>query len=127
MKLGISSTGLSPHVDFEIRKIFHIPKNSKTVRIFHLKFCRYHKILIPRFSILAPYMLPTLVHGLFEKNIPNFLFFKIHVRRAAGRGYSYFHLYIYVCICVFMFVRPPGQMKKDRDLKFCTHTPLDHI
>ena len=86
VKLGISLTGCSPYVDFEIRKYFISRKSSKTVRIFHLKFCRYHKILIPRFSILAPYMSPTLVHGLFEKNIPNILFFKIHVRGAAGRG-----------------------------------------
>ena len=50
---------------------------------------------------------------------------KIHVRRAAGRGYSYFHLH--VCVRIYLCVKPPGQTKNDTDLKFGTHTPLDHI
>ena len=52
--------------------------------------------------------------------------FKIHVRRAAGRGYSPFHL-LYVCMYLFICVTPPGQTENDTDLKFGTHTPLDHI
>ena len=36
---------------------------------------------------------------------------------------------IYVCVCmdVFICVAPPGHTKNDTDLKFGTHTPLDHI
>ena len=53
------------------------------------------------------------------------------MRRAAGREYSYFHLYMrvcmYLCVYLFMCVTPPGQTENDTDLKFGTHTPLDHF
>ena len=36
---------------------------------------------------------------------------------------------ICVCVCIYVCncVMPPGQTKNDTDLKFGTHTPLDHI
>ena len=37
-------------------KKIYTPKKVKTVKIFHLKFWRHLKILIPRFSILAIYV-----------------------------------------------------------------------
>ena len=128
VKLGISLTGCSPYVDFEIRKYFISRKSSKTVRIFHLKFCRYRKILIPRFSILAPYICYQLQCIGFSKKHSEF-FISQNPREASSRSriFLFSLVYIYVCICVFMFVRPPGQTKNDRDLKFGTHTPLDHI
>ena len=53
--------------------------------------------------------------------LEKFVCVKIHVRRAAGRGYSQFHLYM--CICV----THPSQTKHDTDLKFSTHTHIDFI
>ena len=32
-----------------------------------------------------------------------------------------------LCVYVVMCVMPPGQTKNDIDLKFGTHTPLDHF
>ena len=58
-------------------------------------------------------------------------YIKIHLRRAAGRGYSEIHLYMCVFMNVFMYVcncvMPPGQTNKDADLKFGPHTPIDLI
>ena len=51
---------------------------------------------------------------------------KIHVRRAAGRGYSYFHLYMGVGTYLFV-CHASWQTKNDTDLKFSTHIPRDHI
>jgi len=46
------------------------------------------------------------------------------VRLAAGRRIFLNSLvYVYVCMCV----TPPGQTKKDPELKFGTHTPIDLI
>ena len=32
-----------------------------------------------------------------------------------------------MCVCVCMGVTPPDQTKNDRDLKFGSHPPVDHI
>ena len=49
-------------------------------------------------------------------------------RYVARNVFSYVWLYkIVLCVCVCMGVTPPDQTKNDRDLKFGTHTPLDHI
>ena len=45
--------------------------------------------------------------------------FKIHVRRAAGRGYSYFHLWMCFLVCT----GPPGLTKNDTDLKLGNKQP----
>ena len=34
---------------------------------------------------------------------------------------------VYVCVCVYIFVTPLDQTKNDKDLKFATNTPIDHI
>ena len=61
--------------------------------------------------------------------IKSFFFIKIDVRRAAGRGYSYFHLQICWSVALLIGLSDtfPPQRKKDTDLKYGTHTPLDHI
>ena len=59
------------------------------------------------------------------------IIFKIHVRRAANRGYSNFPLYMCVCfylfVYLFMCVTPPNQTKNYTDLKFGTDPLLDQI
>ena len=54
---------------------------------------------------------------------------KIHVRRAAGRGYSQYHLYmcVYVRICLFICHASWPLTNNDTDLKFGRHTPNDLI
>ena len=52
-------------------------------------------------------------------------------REASSRSRILLISLVYVCICVFIYlcncVTPPSQTKKDTDLKFGTHTPIDLI
>ena len=38
-----------------------------------------------------------------------------------------FLVFSFCCMCVLVGVTPPWQIKKEGDLKFCTHTPLYYI
>ena len=44
--------------------------------------------------------------------------------RPCGGG---FRIFIFDFVCLWVCTGPPDQMKNDTDLKFGTHTPLDHI
>ena len=60
------------------------------------------------------------MHGVnFNQNCCVFLIIKIHVRRAAGRGYSFIHLWM----CLWVCTGPPGQTKNDTDLKLGNKQP----
>ena len=48
-------------------------------------------------------------------------------REGSSRSRIFLFSLVYVCIRVVICVMPPGETKNDTELKFGTHTPLDHI
>ena len=131
MKLGISSTGYLPHVDFDnlsqvailwilgFGNFLHVWlglafQEVITLRIISIGNGRGDEEGHIRIYIAFTPGNNSLVTASHMLNIPCLMppdiyiylkfpdIIKIHVRRAVGRGYSYFHLYM--CVCFYLFV-----------------------